>query len=99
MFLIDGPTLSGRQEPQLHSPHHGTPAATSCRSASTGLLRDEQGKPIMARTKHDDAAPITGPMVDLKFDKPTSPNYTKRLAASASSPSENACEGDTHVRL
>jgi len=42
------------------------------------LLRDDKGDPLMDRTRMT-VGPVVGPVVELRFDKPTSPSYTKDL--------------------
>ena len=55
------------------------------------LLNDDKAGPLMDKTKMT-IGPVTGPVVDLTFDKPTSPNYTKDLLQREFA-SENAIEG------
>jgi SecD/SecF fusion protein len=61
------------------------------------LLRDDQGKPLMDKTTMTIGA-VAGPTVEIKFDKPTSPSYTKDLLHREFA-NENAIEGDTPFLL
>jgi SecD/SecF fusion protein len=57
------------------------------------LLRDDKGGPLMDKTTMTIGA-VTGPIVELTFDKVTSPNYTRDLLHQEFA-GENALEGDT----
>jgi SecD/SecF fusion protein len=61
------------------------------------LLSDDKGNPLMDKTSMTVGA-IAGPIVDLTFDKPTSPNYVKDLLQLEFA-SENAIEGDVPFLL
>jgi len=61
------------------------------------LLRDDQGKPLMDKTTMTVGA-VAGPVVEIAFDKPTSPSYTKYLLHREFA-NENAIEGDTPFLL
>lgn len=61
------------------------------------LLRDADGKPLMNKTVMT-VGPVTGPIVQLDFDNPTSPSYTKDLLQQQFA-AENAMEGDAPFLL
>ena len=61
------------------------------------LLNDDKVGPLMDKTTMTIGA-VTGPIVDLTFDKPTSPNYTRDLLHREFA-SENAIEGDSSFLL
>jgi len=61
------------------------------------LLRDDAGNPLMDKTTMT-ISPITGPTVDLKFDHPTSPSYTKDLLQQQFA-TEGANEGESPFLL